>query len=262
MDNRDLKFGRLLAIANVLGQKVFEKEKPSISEEHWKRYDKKPYDVFVKMHKDLMNYTHKFGEEENILIDLFGEILAEMDESEFTNEPLERTYLLGFYQQGNALNNITGVNETSEITGLSPGTIKNYCADGKIEAKKIGNTWVIDKIKLEESLKMDKTVKVSKNHEGYNAEIQIQKGAFSKVKELFNNSEDKALKEIEHDVINILGDFYDNYKDNNSNDKIETGLTIAAEEENNFLSYDSVTLFLQAKINDYGEIEGDLLIKE
>src|SRR5690625_2446999 len=52
------------------------------------------------------------------------------------------------------LKNIIGVNEASEITGLSAGTIKNYCADGKIAGKKVGNTWIIDKIKLESDYKM------------------------------------------------------------------------------------------------------------
>ena len=36
-----------------------------------------------------------------------------------------------------------GVEEASQLWGLSPGTIKNYCAQGKIEAKKIGKTWII-----------------------------------------------------------------------------------------------------------------------
>lgn len=43
------------------------------------------------------------------------------------------------------LDNIIGVEEASKLWGLSPGTIKNYCAEGKIISKKIGKTWVIDK---------------------------------------------------------------------------------------------------------------------
>lgn len=43
------------------------------------------------------------------------------------------------------LENIIGVDEASKIWDLSPGYIKNLCAEGKIKAKKIGNTWVIDK---------------------------------------------------------------------------------------------------------------------
>ena len=43
------------------------------------------------------------------------------------------------------LKNIIGVDEASKLWGLSPGYIKNLAAEGKIEAKKIGKTWVIDK---------------------------------------------------------------------------------------------------------------------
>lgn len=43
------------------------------------------------------------------------------------------------------LENIMGVEEAAELWGLSPGYVKNLCADGKIKAKKIGKTWVIDK---------------------------------------------------------------------------------------------------------------------
>lgn len=43
------------------------------------------------------------------------------------------------------LDNLIGVEEAAKLWGLSPGYIKNLCADGRIIAKKIGNTWVIDK---------------------------------------------------------------------------------------------------------------------
>jgi excisionase family DNA binding protein len=44
-----------------------------------------------------------------------------------------------------SLENVIGVEEAAELWGLSAGYIKNLCADGKIKAKKIGKTWVIDK---------------------------------------------------------------------------------------------------------------------
>ncbi|MBP1970993.1 excisionase family DNA binding protein [Virgibacillus natechei] len=53
-----------------------------------------------------------------------------------------------YIEKHNSLEDIIGVEEAARILGLSPGTIKNYCASGKIEAKKIGKTWVIDKNKL------------------------------------------------------------------------------------------------------------------
>lgn len=43
------------------------------------------------------------------------------------------------------IKNMVGVEELAKIIHLSPGTIKNYCAEGKIKAKKIGKTWVVDK---------------------------------------------------------------------------------------------------------------------
>jgi excisionase family DNA binding protein len=49
----------------------------------------------------------------------------------------------------NLLENIIGVEEAANILRLSPGTIKNMCADGKLECKKIGKTWVLDKTNLE-----------------------------------------------------------------------------------------------------------------
>ncbi|PFC97135.1 helix-turn-helix domain-containing protein [Bacillus cereus] len=46
------------------------------------------------------------------------------------------------------MHNTIGVNEAASILNVSPGHIKNMCAAGKIVAKKIGKTWVIDRTKL------------------------------------------------------------------------------------------------------------------
>lgn len=51
----------------------------------------------------------------------------------------------------NNLDKIMGVNEASELWGLAPSYIKDLCAKGKIECKKIGKTWVIDKEQLNPS---------------------------------------------------------------------------------------------------------------
>jgi len=42
------------------------------------------------------------------------------------------------------LDGIIGVEEAAERWGLTPGYIKNLCAEGVVVAKKIGKTWVID----------------------------------------------------------------------------------------------------------------------
>jgi hypothetical protein len=38
-----------------------------------------------------------------------------------------------------------GVDEASELWSLSPGYIKNLCAEEKLEARKIGKTWILSK---------------------------------------------------------------------------------------------------------------------
>lgn len=45
----------------------------------------------------------------------------------------------------NPLEKIMGVDEASELWGLSPGYIKNLCAAGKVECIKIGKTWVLSR---------------------------------------------------------------------------------------------------------------------
>lgn len=142
---REVVFGRLLAIANVLGEKVFEKGKMSISQKYMAWFSKNPAEAFEKIHAELMEYAPLFGKDEMQLIEMFEEILEELNESDFTNEPLPPRYLHAYYSQQNVLNGIMGVEEASELWGLSPGTIKNYCAEGKVIAKKIGKTWIINK---------------------------------------------------------------------------------------------------------------------
>lgn len=143
--NRDIKFGRLLAIANILSEKVFEEGKPSVVQKYMSRYGQKPAKTFQKIHEELLEYAPKFGPDEIALLDMFGEILSEMEESEFTNEPLTPKYLHAFHSQQHRLSNIVGVEEAAKILGLSPGTVKNKCAAGELPAKKIGKTWVLDK---------------------------------------------------------------------------------------------------------------------
>lgn len=51
------------------------------------------------------------------------------------------------------LDNVIGVDEAAKLWNLSPGYIKNLCAEGKIKCKKIGKTWVIDRTQQNPSKK-------------------------------------------------------------------------------------------------------------
>lgn len=44
-----------------------------------------------------------------------------------------------------SIDSVMGVEEASVLWNLSAGYIKNLCAEGKIKAKKIGKTWIIEK---------------------------------------------------------------------------------------------------------------------
>ncbi|MEK5217726.1 DNA-binding protein [Psychrobacillus sp. FSL H8-0487] len=48
-------------------------------------------------------------------------------------------------EQYETIDSVMGVEEASESWILSAGYIKNLCADGKVKAKKIGKTWIIDR---------------------------------------------------------------------------------------------------------------------
>jgi hypothetical protein len=43
------------------------------------------------------------------------------------------------------LDQVMGVDEASDLWNLSPGHIKNLCAEGKLDARKIGKTWILSK---------------------------------------------------------------------------------------------------------------------
>ncbi|MGO4952050.1 hypothetical protein [Paenibacillus sp. DRB1-1] len=144
--DREIKFGRVLAIANVLGEKVKDKGEIGISPKHMERYGFKPATTLERIHKDLMQHAEKFGEEEMILFDLLMEEMAQIDWDEFTDEPLRGRYLQAYGAQQHTLDNVMGAVEAAKEWDYdSPGTVKNLCATGKVIAKKIGNTWVIDK---------------------------------------------------------------------------------------------------------------------
>lgn len=102
-DTRDLLFGRLLSVSTIIGERIFEKGKPSVGERDFKKFPKAPLSTYKKLHDNLMQYSYKFGEEENYLLSLFDGILEEMNEADFNDTPLGDKYLLGYYKQNHTL---------------------------------------------------------------------------------------------------------------------------------------------------------------
>gem|GEM_PF-1570682 len=142
---RERQFGQLLAIANVLINKIYGGNGHTIMNKYWEKYQREPAKTFTKIHENIISYIYKLDKNDIVLLDLFQSILADMDYEQFNDKKLNDDYLHTFYKQKDLLQNLIGVDKAAELWGLSEGYIKNLCAEGKIIAIKIGKTWVMDK---------------------------------------------------------------------------------------------------------------------
>ncbi|MCJ7840491.1 type I-C CRISPR-associated protein Cas8c/Csd1 [Lederbergia sp. NSJ-179] len=97
--DRDLLFGRLFGVCDVFGQLVFEKGKSAVQARYMEKFQRKPMTTFAKIHEELMNYTHKFGDKEERLIRLFDQIVDKIGIESYDDRPLSDKWLLGFYKQ-------------------------------------------------------------------------------------------------------------------------------------------------------------------
>ena len=142
---RERQFGQLLAIANVLINKIHGINGPAVMNKYWDKYQREPAKTFTKIHENIIDYIYKLDKNDIALLDLFQTILADMDYDQFNDEKLSNDYLHTFYKQKDALDHLISVADAAKLWGLSEGHVKNICAEGKIDAVKIGKTWVIDK---------------------------------------------------------------------------------------------------------------------
>lgn len=102
-NDRDILFGKILAVVNILGERVFDGGKPSVYQTAFKKFPSTPKEAFTKMHSCVMQYSEKLGKEENELFDKLSEIMYELDDTEFNNDPLGDKYLLAYHKQQHEL---------------------------------------------------------------------------------------------------------------------------------------------------------------
>lgn len=146
MSEREKQFGRLLTIATILFDKIEPNGGNKIHFKYGERFKKQPMDTFAKIHQEIMENTHTFDETHYLLLDVFQEILSEMEYEDFSNESLNGEYLLHSYKERHHwANAIMDTKEASEQWGLSQDHIKKLCREGKVRAKKIGSSWAIDR---------------------------------------------------------------------------------------------------------------------
>ncbi|MCM3701412.1 type I-C CRISPR-associated protein Cas8c/Csd1 [Paenibacillus macerans] len=112
--SREVIFARLIAIATVLGELVFDKGTPTIASQFLTRIGREPAKTIAIIHERLMQHAHKFGPEEMQLLDMFGELIDQLDLETFDNYPLDRDYLIHYYKQKHALK-IVGYKEAYVI---------------------------------------------------------------------------------------------------------------------------------------------------
>ena len=98
--------------------------------------------------KELIGHVSK--EKISEVVEVFVELEETTPEKEKETHINVINKLIDCLLNDSDLYNVIGVNEAASILNVSPGHIKNLCAQGKIVAKKIGNTWVIDRSGLRE----------------------------------------------------------------------------------------------------------------
>lgn len=102
------------------------------------------------------------------------------------------------------LNKIIGIKEASEITKLSPSTIKQYCINGIISSKKINHTWIIDKTKLVVWLEMKVIFETINNNFKANGEDGKYVNLYNNTDQLLENLTKESFEYLFNVKINTL----------------------------------------------------------
>lgn len=120
--SRSQIFGRLIAIATVLHERVAEAGMPPLFAKYLDKLQRAPVKTLTQAHTDIMQLAYKFGEYENFLLDAFAVQMAQLDLSTFNDEPLDATYLQAYYSQKKALADMLGYKEVYELLGWDYAT--------------------------------------------------------------------------------------------------------------------------------------------
>lgn len=113
--DRDVLFGRLLAILDVVGEKVLPKNESKIEWRFHDKFIKRPASTFKEMYEELMIYNGEFGQTEWDLLHLLDQIVDELSEDRFNDDPLESKYVWGLGKQRHVLHNVGIDDETKSI---------------------------------------------------------------------------------------------------------------------------------------------------
>lgn len=154
-NDRNEIYGRIIALADAISLRVFDKDAPSIAALHLDRLAKWPAKTLEDINQRLMQYAHKFGPREMALFDLMGEQIARLDLKDFTNEPLDAIYLKHYYTQ--KADRLVGVAEAAELLGWKKQKVATYITRGvfpePIQRLASGPIWLRSQIETYKSTK-------------------------------------------------------------------------------------------------------------
>lgn len=148
---RDELYGRMIALLDLIGDRVLDKGAPPISTQFLGQMRHNPSVAITLAHKKIMQHARKFGEKENLLLDMFGQLIVQLDVEEFTErKPLEGHYTISFYHQRSEVPKLVGVAEAAKILGWSKQQISVYMSREKFPepAQRLasGPIWTRDQI--------------------------------------------------------------------------------------------------------------------
>ena len=106
--NRHYLYGRLLAVADVFERNaikaVSEKETRATNAiRYMNAFMNQPYRTWATIHESLQPYLERAGSKAAYAQRELEEIMGLFEEGEYNNQPLNGDYLLGYYNQRQAL---------------------------------------------------------------------------------------------------------------------------------------------------------------
>ncbi|MEF3086657.1 type I-C CRISPR-associated protein Cas8c/Csd1 [Bacillus altitudinis] len=100
--DRDVLFGRILAICDVIGEKIYPNE-IKLEHRYFDKFIKKPASIYKTILEELMIHNNKFGATEWNLLHLLDKIIDELGADRCNDEPLKNKYIWGLSKQRHIL---------------------------------------------------------------------------------------------------------------------------------------------------------------
>lgn len=97
--DRNVAFGRILGILEILADRLFEKNGEGNLVQYLQRFQRKPSATTMKLHHEIIKYYYKYTQRDLELLDLLGKIIASFKYEDFSNSPVTDIYLIAKAKQ-------------------------------------------------------------------------------------------------------------------------------------------------------------------